>query len=48
MRRNDFHRGVALDITEDKLVSEGNLGDRQRANQEIVHAQDQGSPTFKI
>jgi hypothetical protein len=48
MRRNDFHRGVALDITEGKLVSEGNLGDRQRANQEIVHAQDQGSPTFKI
>jgi hypothetical protein len=48
MPRNDFHSGVALDITEGKLVSEGNLGDRQRANQEIVHAQDQGSPTFKI
>jgi hypothetical protein len=48
MPRNDFHRGVALDITEGKLVSEGNLGERQRANQEIVHAQDQGSPTFKI
>lgn len=48
MRRNDLHRGVALDITEGKLVSAGNLGERQRANQEIVHAQDQGSPTFKI
>jgi hypothetical protein len=48
MPRNDFHREVALDITEGKLVSEGNLGDRKRANQEIVHAQDQGSPTFKI
>ena len=40
--------GVALDITEGKLVSEGNLGESQRANQEIVHAQDQGSPTFTI
>jgi hypothetical protein len=40
--------GVALDITEGKLVSEGNLGDRQRAYQEIVHAQDQGNSTFKI
>ena len=48
MPRNGFHRGAALDITEGTLVSEGNLGDRQRANQEIVHAQDQGSPTFKI
>ena len=47
MPRNDFRSGVAPD-TEGKLVSEGNLGDRQRANQEIVHAQDQGSPTFKI
>ena len=27
MPRNDSHRGVALDITESKLVSEGNLGD---------------------
>jgi hypothetical protein len=35
-------------LTEGTLVSEGNLGDRQRANQEIVHAQDQGSSTFKI
>ena len=48
MPRNDFHRAMALDITEGKLVSEGKLGDRQRANQEIVHAQDQGSSTFKI
>jgi hypothetical protein len=30
--------GVTLDITESKLFSEGNLGERQRANQEIVHA----------
>jgi hypothetical protein len=29
---------VTLDITEGKLFSEGNLGERQRANQEIVHA----------
>jgi hypothetical protein len=28
MPRNDFHSGVALDITEGKLVSKGNLGDR--------------------
>ncbi len=28
MPRNDFHKGVALDITEGKLISEGNLGDR--------------------
>jgi hypothetical protein len=48
MARNDFHSRVALDITEGTLVSEGSLGDRQRANQEIVHAQDQGSSTFKI
>ena len=48
MPRNDFHREVALDITEGRLVSEGNLGERQRAHQEIVHAQDQGSLTFKI
>jgi hypothetical protein len=48
MPRNDFHSGVTLDITEGKLVSEDNLGDRQRANQEIVHAQDQGSSTLKI
>jgi hypothetical protein len=39
---------VALDITEGKLVSEGNLGERRGANQELVHAQDQGSPTFTI
>jgi hypothetical protein len=45
MPRNVFHRGgVALDITEGKLFSEGNLEERQRANQENVHAQDQGSP----
>jgi hypothetical protein len=48
MARNDLHSRVALDITEGTLVSEGNLGDRQRANQEIVHAQNQGSSTFKI
>jgi hypothetical protein len=48
MHRNDFHSRVALDITEGTLVSEGSLGDRQRANQEIVHAQDQGSSTVKI
>jgi hypothetical protein len=40
--------GVALDITEGQLISEGNLGESQRANQEIAHAQDQGSTTFKI
>ena len=28
-------QGVALNFTEDKLVSESNLGERQRANQEI-------------
>ena len=39
---------MALDITEGKLVSEAKSGERQRANQEIVHAQDQGSPTFTI
>ena len=39
MPRNVFHRGgVALDITEGKLFSEGNLEERQRANQENVHA----------
>jgi hypothetical protein len=30
--------GVALDITEGKLFSEGNDKERQRANQENVHA----------
>jgi hypothetical protein len=39
MARNVFHRGeVTLDITEGKLFSEGNLEERQRANQENVHA----------
>jgi hypothetical protein len=38
MARNVFHRGeVTLDITEGKLFSEGNLEERQRANQENVH-----------
>jgi hypothetical protein len=44
--RNDFHRGeVALDITEGKLFLRFDLWERQGANQEIVHAQDQGSPS---
>ena len=34
---------MALDITEGKLFPEGNLGEGQRADQEIVHAQDQKS-----
>jgi len=39
MARNVFHRDeVTLDITEGKLFSEGNLEERQRANQESVHA----------
>jgi hypothetical protein len=47
MPRNVFHRsGVALDMTEGKLfllfdLLPGETG----ANQEIVHAQDQGSST---
>jgi hypothetical protein len=46
MPRNDFHRGgVALDITEGKLFLRFDLWERQGANQEIVHAQDQGSPS---
>jgi len=44
--RNGDHDGpecfppgeVTLDITEGKLFSEGNLEERQRANQENVHA----------
>jgi hypothetical protein len=43
MPGNVFHRrGVALDITEGKLFL---LFDLRGADQEIVHAQDQGSPT---
>jgi hypothetical protein len=39
MPRNVFHRAeVTLDITEGKLFSESNLEERQRANQENVHA----------
>jgi hypothetical protein len=34
---------VGLDITEGKLFLLFDLRERQRANQEIVHAQDQGS-----
>ena len=37
--------GVALDITEGKLFLLFDLRERQGANQEIVHAQDQGSPS---
>jgi hypothetical protein len=32
------HCEVTLDITEGKLFPEGNLEERQRANQENVHA----------
>jgi hypothetical protein len=39
---------VALDITEGKLFPEGNLEERQRADQEIVHAQDQRSYAFTL
>ena len=39
---------MTLDITEGKLFLEGNLEERQRANQENVHAQDQGSSTFTL
>jgi hypothetical protein len=35
--------GVALDITDGKLFLLFDLRERQRADQEIVHAQDQGS-----
>jgi hypothetical protein len=35
--------GVALDITEGKLFLLCDLRERQGANQEIVHAKDQGS-----
>ena len=46
MPRNVFHRGgVALDITEGKLFLGFDLRERQGADQEIVHAQDQGGPT---
>jgi hypothetical protein len=36
--------GVALDITEGKLFLLFDLREGQGADQEIVHAQDQGSP----
>lgn len=48
--RNVFHKeGVALDITEGKLSLRFDLGDRQAANQEIVHAKTKRSapPAFR-
>ena len=36
--------GVALDIIEGKLFLLFDLRERQGADQQIVHAQDQGSP----
>jgi hypothetical protein len=49
MPRERFAQGgVALDITEGKLFPEGNLGERQRADQEIVHTQDQRSSAYTL